>query len=519
MYRGAAIPPIRSVNVDAKVLLLLGGAAFATFLWVNWDNLPRPLGIPLHSQQDRRKHGRTAKTATSKLRLNLDWSELTHDEVLLQVLKTLSTVPESANGMQATAPCEASLELPQLVAQVQHLIAEVRNAKRSGAPLLVEGAPGIGKAFSLRAWVESEAIHRPAMYVRLSEDLNKSHGSWAQLEDPDTAEDIETDDDATLISEYPCPAFLLALQRAFGLHGKRYGKLSAVDATVEQDYSAAFSSIEQALRLIKQAQQSSPPLLVIDDVQLLFHDHLPLTEVYLGIREAFDWMAKCEQEGLLDLVFCSSDKSVLAALRSLRPYERTLQYRLLEPVADDLIVSYLLNDINPIIPEKPFTQDSADEFVNAFNGNLSELKRYISSPLPMDAYIQSRAQDYASQLRTYIPKHSEAVLRDVILSLIMRNGCLPVYHLERHQIAVLASLLEANFLRWRDGRMRRRESRETLKKYGFEDGEEGLSDEDERAIDRMVKVDPFALFAREGSELVWYNSVVRAVCESYFNEG
>lgn len=34
----------------------------------------------------------------------------------------------------------------------------------------------------------------------------------------------------------------------------------------------------------------------------------------------------------------------------------------------------------------------------------------------------------------------------------------------------------------------------------------------------MEKSDPLALFAREGAELVFFNRIIRNVCEKWFNE-
>jgi hypothetical protein len=76
-----------------------------------------------------------------------------------------------------------------------------------------------------------------------------------------------------------------------------------------------FNHIAQALRLIASRSRHGPTLLVIDDIQLLFRERMPLHQLYDGIPDVFAWFMKCEAEGVLDVVFCSSEKSAVSALK------------------------------------------------------------------------------------------------------------------------------------------------------------------------------------------------------------
>jgi hypothetical protein len=73
--------------------------------------------------------------------------------------------------------------------------------------------------------------------------------------------------------------------------------------------------VTQALRLIASRSPAGPVLLVVDDIQLLFHQRSALTEKYDAIPEVFNWLLKAETEGILDVVMCSSEKSAVGAIK------------------------------------------------------------------------------------------------------------------------------------------------------------------------------------------------------------
>ncbi|KAJ3158405.1 hypothetical protein HDU86_002874 [Geranomyces michiganensis] len=478
--------------------------------------------------------------------------------------------PEDARRAVVSRTTGQHLELPPFAAQTNYLVAKVRAAMQPAKVLLVEGAPGIGKATALVALAEYEGAIRPAaIYLRLSDALGKRHGGSAFEDD---GEEDERDD--VTISSNDENDWQRGLARAFGY--KRNADTS--DADDGQDMLHVLASISEALRLVASASTSTAPspLLIVDDIQLVFHSHRLLVERYAGLEETFDWFLQCTNEGLLDVVLCSSEKSALAGIRRLRGYDWKLSYRCLESVDDADVVEYLLTSVNPQLMEhQKLSEADAYEFVANFGGNMTELGRYVNQDRPLKDFIEQRETDHIEYLSKHLPDGGdETVLRDFILSMIFRNGVMPVQQLERSQLKLVENLLEeGNFLRWRDGRARRRESmgrnsiaslkslsssssspstskrisrsqslawdaaaaavggtplheRSTSAAYFDEDNNNDDDDDDEeeeereaqRAQDEEAENDPFALFGRMGAELVWYNAHVQRVCERWFNE-
>ncbi|KND03771.1 uncharacterized protein SPPG_01228 [Spizellomyces punctatus DAOM BR117] len=513
---GISIPMARfkapRPRLDSELVpYLIGGAAAVILVWALWslgegDEVAvgdeNRKNSSLFSGKGRGKGGRR------KPSVKVDLQGLDKPSVK-DVIDHLVKILESAAENEASAET-SEYSLPPFPAQTEHLVSEVKEAKKAGTPLLVEGAPGLGKGTALATWTTSECASRPAIYMKLAEVLNKRHGGSAT--ELDDAEQEELNDNVTTSSEALEDAWQLALARAFGLKG------DVISPDDGLEIGHLFSDISQALRLFRPASAAGPPLLVIDDIQLLFHNYLPLDDRYNGIEDAFQWLLQCESEGILDVVFCSSEKSVLAGIRRLRGFDWRLDYRCLESVEDEKVADYLMNTLNPSLKnEQKFDNETAYHFVYNFNGNMLELRRFANQDKPLQEYILERESEHLAYLRSNLPSGDETNLKDIILSMILRNGCLAVHHLERHQLALVEQLVENNFLRWRDSRMKRRESREALNRYG----ENGLvtRDSDEEEEDVALRNDPFAMFARSGAELAWYNQFVRTVCERWFNEG
>ncbi|KAI8591623.1 hypothetical protein BDZ88DRAFT_27511 [Geranomyces variabilis] len=520
-----------------------------------------------------RKQTATASSTESNTAYGSDFDDTDENDVVSGMVKHIMTT-KAAAALTAAAPAAApathlspddarkrvssiahrTLQLPPFPAQTDYLVAKIRAAMQPDKVLLVEGAPGIGKATALAALAEQEAAVRPAIYLRLSESLGKRHGGSA-IED-DGAEEEDSDD--VTISSNDENDWQRGLARAFGY--KRNADTS--DEDDGQDMLHVLASISEALRLVASSiNTNAPPLLIVDDIQLVFHNHRLLIDRYGGMEETFNWFLQCTADGLLDVVLCSSEKSALAGIRRLRGYDWKLTYRCLESVDDAEIVQYLLTSVNPQLMEhQKLSESDAYEFVANFSANMSELSRFVNQNRPLKEFIEQRETDHIEYLSKHLPEGGDAtVLRDFILSMIFRNGVMPVQQLERHQLKLVESLLEeGNFLRWRDGRARRRESMSrnsiasiksasstrisrsqslawdaaaaavggtplhegTASTAYFENDDEEADEEEreQRALDEEAENDPFALFGRMGAELVWYNTMAMRVAERWFNE-
>ncbi|TPX57008.1 hypothetical protein PhCBS80983_g04141 [Powellomyces hirtus] len=544
------VPRIRINSETAPYLL--GAAACTVLLLALWTRSGSPSSKVEQPKNDSKSDidGTVVgeEEGLQMLSISLDLEDEQSDAVK-RMVKHLVTMRDNATKkgsvlQQFLSPEDAkqrrlsvSSTLPPFQAQTAHLISEVQGAKKRGMPLLVEGAPGIGKATALETYVASEGAHRPAIYLRLSDALNKKHGGSATEED----DGEEVDDDVTLSSEISENDWQRSLARAFGY--KRPADLNTTDEDDGEDIMHVLMQISQAIRHIAPAF-SAPTLLVIDDIQLLFHNHRLLHDRYTGLDETFQWFLQCEAEGILDVILCSSEKSALAGIRRLKGYDWTLSYRCLESVDDQEVVQYLISSVNNILPEhQKFTEQLAYEFVSNFSSNMMELSRYVAQYRPLNEFIDQRESDHIVYLSKHLPENtSEDILRDLVLSMIFRNGVMPVHQLERHQLSLVETLLENNILRWRDGRARRRESLSynrnsivsskgsfavtplPLSENGWDDPnpdpnlEDEAEKEDEDEDDAELRDNPFALFGRAGAELVWYNQHVQTVCERWFNQ-
>ncbi|KAJ3094375.1 hypothetical protein HDU97_008177 [Phlyctochytrium planicorne] len=272
--------------------------------------------------------------------------------------------------------------------------------------------------------------------------------------------------------------------------------------------------VAQALRLIAAKSKHGPTLLVMDDVQLLFRERKALSNRYEGIAEVFAWCLRCEGEGILDFVMCSSEKSAVGGIKRLKGYDWGLTLHSVDGVEDDVIIEYLLKDVNPKIrePQRKFTPDTAALFVATFNGSLLELDNYVrdlNSNVFM--FIKKRERSFLRYLQRHMPQRASRIqltpptsrrygltsptgsgsvydlsavplppgagshqggmslrdhedeLRELFLDIIMRGGVLSVDKLDVGRMALAEALVERNILRWRDKRIRKREGRESMK--------------------------------------------------------
>jgi hypothetical protein len=212
----------------------------------------------------------------------------------------------------------AQLELPLFVSQREHLLKELQTARQPNRILLFEGAPGIGKGSALRHWCSNSSL--PSYYIQ----LRSLH--------------------AQNLSNY--------ISRAMGI------------APVDHDrvYTVLLDSLRDC------------GLLVIDDLQVLFDGISPLVDVYPDMPQFFNWILECQHRGI-DIVLCSSQKSVLVAMKQLNGYNFMLNFCSVDSVQDELVVEYLVECVNPTLKIK-FTRETAIDFVEMFSGNLDEVVRF-----------------------------------------------------------------------------------------------------------------------------------------------
>ncbi|KAJ3065683.1 hypothetical protein HK102_007833 [Quaeritorhiza haematococci] len=243
--------------------------------------------------------------------------------------------------------------LPSFPEQIEHLLYEFLSAKQRSFLLLVEGAPGLGKGTALNRWCTDELQRRPARYVQLSDVLRKPHGASSMDEDDEEdgeyRDDSDEDEEEELPAVVPRNAWRIALERALGFTFTKDDP--EMSPTKTGTYALPLSHIEVALRLIRPHSPCGPPLLVVDDIQLLFYRHKPLHDRYNDIEETFQWLLRMQQMDLLDVVLCSSEKSVLGALKRFRGFDWYLRFLSVDSIDDEVVINHLLNEVNPRIAE------------------------------------------------------------------------------------------------------------------------------------------------------------------------
>ncbi|TPX70294.1 hypothetical protein CcCBS67573_g06577 [Chytriomyces confervae] len=441
-----------------------------------------------------------------------------------------------------------STPLPPFHAQIKHINDELKSAKTRGRPLLLEGPPGLGKGTALMNYLAEEGLKRPTVYLQLSKVLRKKHGASSfdeEFEDEDSATivnstftetETEMEGEERIVITVRRDAILRGLYEALGFKEESADlgadlmmeDLSPRSETPNQQEPfnmKPLNHIAQALRLIAARSKSGPTILVLDDVQLLFRERIALTDRYDGIAEIFEWFLRCEVEGILDVIFCSSEKSAVGGIKRLRGYDWALKLHAVESVDDEVVIAYLLNEVNPLIKEaaRKFTEESAALFVATFDGSLLELDNYYRDAFcNVQAYISRRERSFYRRLQRHLPSRvsrhqplvsataassasslsatprtsttfssnpfadtssypttaeipttftnpallsTEQELRELFLDITMRGGTLPVSKLDAPKMALAESLVERNILRWRDSRIRKRETRSLVKMH------------------------------------------------------
>jgi hypothetical protein len=500
------------------------------------------------------------------------------------------------NAMQMQATCDSSLDarLPKFDEQLELLTTSIFDSKIPSRPLLIEGLPGIGKGAALRTIAVEEGYKRPALFLALSDvldtSIDTSHvpirqdlGNWAgclahllpsymildgfgldevQENDTDRRQEFRRSIEGILGAQMDPLAKLEEKSSSFssfdppaeGFHEDNSQDSIEVPESLELHESPLMEeavSLQQLRRITKalqqryyewESKQSSllylPPLLILDDVQILFNGKGHAREnKWDDIETTFEWLLKLQVHGLLDLIVCSEGRSVATAFRRLPGFE-CLKIKTLEGVDDELVASYLVEHVNPIIEDgfKKFSPREAIAFAEAFGGSLLEIEAYLDSDAPnVHTYIGMRQEDYHRLISHILSNHPRFddlqpdslrhELQSFILALMMNGGKLSVHgneHWSKRRWEVVECLLELRLVRWdlNTGRESRSGSRtsldasavaSTLRTYGAGALSDGASHMD--SDDEGTEVDISDL------NLMWMTDMIGNAMSRFFNLG
>ena len=82
----------------------------------------------------------------------------------------------------------------------------------------------------------------------------------------------------------------------------------------EHNISEFFNCLTKAFEILR-VSANIKPLFIVDDIQLLFNGRNLLANRFWGLKQSFQWILECENDGLLDVIMCCSEKSVLSGIR------------------------------------------------------------------------------------------------------------------------------------------------------------------------------------------------------------
>ena len=431
----------------------------------------------------------------------------------------------------------SSLSIPLFKQQQDGIIQQIRRAKKHRHPLLVEGCPGIGKSAALLQYIHEERCQRPAIRIKLAEALHSQDKEDFIL--------LPIGGNTTSTSNSSDDGFLSVVNDAFGITAIQMEQAYTADGQpILMTALSLENHVTDALRLVR--RNGSPCLLVIDDVHLLFSNREPF---FPSVRPIFEWLLQCESQGLLDVVLCSSSKSVLPCIKTLRGFDSRLRFRSVEPIADAAIIDYILDDLNPSLQDQQrcLSEDDAHLFVQMFDGNLQELSLLVASSLSVKEFVAQREAVMLEYLQNNIPslppgqsstttspyeprRDQKDLFREIILEMIMTNGVLALQNLDMDKLRLIELLVECNYLRWKDTAHQRRKSSASQRKRmaslssvdAFSDvstdpPEEPFVSDTDRLVEEQLMNDPFFYLRRGDTELVWYNRLVGNVCEKWFS--
>lgn len=410
------------------------------------------------------------------------------------------------------------LYLPEFKEQTNTLIQQISDSYTGGKFLLLEGCKGNGKGYALRAWAKKEkrvcvylglkqSFRRASHPIKIpSKDIASSIDPYATTEtsqignngesprylDETTATNIDSlsltslqEIQDNLFSDIPERSlFIFGLLEAFGFFSidtftnpqQKPTRNSIINTINERKQylhprllSEAFKEIETVLQYICLRSNTGPVLFILDDIQLLFDDQ-ELVGQYDCALMILNWILKCQKNGLMDIVFCSSERSVITNVKKLKGFEKFLTTKVAEDVENSKIEKYLIKDVNKLLDDKyKFSKESAKEFANHFSSNFEEIENYCKSKIPVNKYIQLRKEDYKKLVQqffdetpgfelypAFVDPYStppKDILKDLILELMMNeilslDNVLPARNGDPKKWAFVQNMINHKLLRW-----------------------------------------------------------------------
>jgi len=411
------------------------------------------------------------------------------------------------------------LYLPEFKEQTNQLIQQISDSYTGGKLLLLEGCKGNGKGYALRAWAKKEK--RVCIYLGLkqsfrratnpvnipSHDISSSidpYASPASVSPADGAENQRYLDETTsataldslsydslqeiqenLFNDIPERSlFIFGLLEAFGFFSidtftnpQQIPTRNAIINSINEHkqylhprlLSDALKEIETVLQYICLRSNTGPVLFILDDIQLLFNEQ-ELVGQYDCALTILNWILKCQKNGLMDIVFCSSERSVITSVKKLKGFEKFLTTKVAEDVETSKIEKYLVRDVNKLLDDKyKFTKESAKEFASYFSSNFEEIENYCKSKIPVKKYISLRKEDYKTLVQqffeetpgfelypAFVDPYStppKDILKDVILELMMNcilslDNVLPARNGDAKKWAFVQNMISHKLLRW-----------------------------------------------------------------------
>jgi len=407
------------------------------------------------------------------------------------------------------------LYLPEFKEQTNHLIQQISDSYTGGKFLLLEGSKGNGKGYALRAWAKKEK--RVCIYLGLKQSFRKAtnHSTIPSTDisssiDPyasPTQKQAETPrylDETTsataldslsftslqeiqenLFNDIPERSlFIFGLLEAFGFFSidtfsnpqQKPTRNTIINSINEHKQfihprllSDAFKEIETVLQYICLRSNTGPVLFILDDIQLLFNEQELVTQYDCALT-ILQWLLKCQKNGLLDVIFCSSERSVITSVKKLKGFEKFLNTKVVEDVETSKIEKYLLRDVNKLLNEKcKFTKETAKDFAYYFSSNFEEIENYCKSKLPVKKYIDLRREDYKKLVQqffeetpgfelypAFVDPYStppKDILKDLILELMMNcilslDNVLPARNGDAKKWAFVQNMISHKLLRW-----------------------------------------------------------------------
>jgi hypothetical protein len=409
------------------------------------------------------------------------------------------------------------LYLPEFKEQTNQLIQQISESYTGGKYLLLEGCKGNGKGYALRAWAKKEK--RVCIYLGLkqsfrrasnhttipSTDISSSIDPYASIV-PDQKEKespryLEETTSATALDNLSVSTlqdiqedlfsdiqerslFIFGLLEAFGFFSidtfsnpqQTPSRNTIINSIKEHKQflhprllSQALKEIETVLQYICLRSNTGPVLFILDDIQLLFNEQ-ELVSQYDCALTILQWLLKCQKNGLMDIVLCSSERSVITSVKKLKGFEKFLTTKVVEDVETSKIEKYLLHDVNKLLEDPcKFTKESAKDFANYFSSNFEEIENYCKSKLTVKKYIELRKEDYKKLVQqffeetpgfelypAFVDPYStppKDILKDIILELMMNcilslDNVLPARNGDAKKWAFVQNMISHKLLRW-----------------------------------------------------------------------